>query len=554
MSDRLSFNSQIECDDIFTPEFQTLLVNLHDKFNDEVKQIRKERIENQEKARNGIMPSPLEKSEANGEWKIGELPDDLRKPGIEISGPAGIASMLINALNPGPGGVRAEGDLDDDEDAAGHTLEDSIHATRNRMNATLGTLTFDNQSTGKHYELQPGKIPFFMHRERGLHLDEPSVTIDNEPISATILGTALTLFFGGRAQHKSGDGVYFYIPKTESARETKFYNSLFTEIKNSVSEINDINIKAIILIESLPAVFQMEEMLHALGEYAAGLNAARWDLKASILEYVMHDKDFVWPDRFDVTIQNTEFMSNIFRRLVAICLKHDAVPIGGMATALPSRDEEVNIEAAKSIKADKEWEAKQGFIRAWVAHIYHMDPAAEPFKKLRESGWEPSEDMKNPDNYPVKIDNPNGTLTKEGTRQNVRTLLEYIEGWLNGRGAKGIDRLAGKPGKRPALMEDLATARISTGQIAQRIVHKSFSEDTEEEHTFKLVKEIINDETKDIINLLGDDATDDQKSNYEKSSKIAMQWIKNYTDYEFRSLGSYTRDDLEKIASSPDAF
>ena len=554
MRDRLSFQSQIECNDIFTPEFQTLLVNLHDKFSDEVKEIRKERIENQEKARNGIMPAPLDKSEANGEWKIDDLPEDLRKPGIEISGPAGIASMLINALNPGPGGVRAEGDLDDDEDAAGHTLEDSIHATRNRMNATLGTLTFDNKKTGKHYELEPGKIPFFMHRERGLHLDEPDVTIDGEPISATILGTALTLFFGGREQHKKGEGVYFYIPKTESAREAKFYNSLFTEIKKSVNEINDINIKAIILIESLPAVFQMEEMLFALGEYAAGLNAARWDLKASILEYVMHDKEFVWPDRFDVTIQNTEFMSNIFRRLVAICLKHDAVPIGGMATALPSKDEDVNIEAAKSIKADKEWEAKQGFIRAWVAHIYHMDPAAEPFKKLRQSGWEPSEDMKNPDNYPVKIDNPKGTLTKEGTRQNVRTLLEYIEGWLNGRGAKGIDRLAGKPGKRPALMEDLATARISTGQIAQRIIHKSFSEDTEEEHSFKLVKEIINDETRDIIDLLGDDATEDQKLKYIKSSKIAMQWIKNYTEYEFRSLGSYTRDDLEKIAANPEPF
>ncbi len=554
MIDRLSFQSQIECNDIFTSEFQTLLVNLHDKFSDEVKEIRKERIENQEKARNGIMPAPLDKSEANGEWKIDDLPEDLRKPGIEISGPAGIASMLINALNPGPGGVRAEGDLDDDEDAAGHTLEDSIHATRNRMNATLGTLTFDNKKTGKHYQLEPGKIPFFMHRERGLHLDEPDVTIDGEPISATILGTALTLFFGGREQHKKGEGVYFYIPKTESAREAKFYNSLFTEIKKSVNEINDINIKAIILIESLPAVFQMEEMLFALGEYAAGLNAARWDLKASILEYVMHDKEFVWPDRFDVTIQNTEFMSNIFRRLVAICLKHDAVPIGGMATALPSKDEDVNIEAAKSIKADKEWEAKQGFIRAWVAHIYHMDPAAEPFKKLRQSGWEPSEDMKNPDNYPVKIDNPKGTLTKEGTRQNVRTLLEYIEGWLNGRGAKGIDRLAGKPGKRPALMEDLATARISTGQIAQRIIHKSFSEDTEEEHSFKLVKEIINDETRDIIDLLGDDATEDQKLKYIKSSKIAMQWIKNYTEYEFRSLGSYTRDDLEKIAANPEPF
>ena len=554
MSKRLSYESSIECSDIFTEEFQNLLVKLHEKFNNEVSEIRKERIANQEKARKGIMPQLLEPSDANGQWEISDLPEDLRTPGIEISGPAGIASMLINALNPGPGGVRAEGDLDDDEDAAGHTLEDSIHAARNRMQATLGTLQFDNEKTGKHYELQPGKIPFFMHRERGLHLDEPQVTVDGNPISATVLGAALTLFFGGREQHKKGEGVYFYIPKTESARETKFYNSLFTEIKNSVNELSDVKIKGIILIESLPAVFQMEEMLYALGEYAAGLNAARWDLKASILEYVMHDENFVWPDRFDVTIQNTEFMSNIFRRLVAICLKHNAVPIGGMATALPSKDEEVNIEAAKSIKADKEWEAKQGFLRAWVAHIYHMDPAAEPFKKLRESGWEPSEEMKNPDNYPVKIENPKGTLTKEGTRQNVRTLLEYIEGWLNGRGAKGIDRLAGRPGKRPALMEDLATARISTGQIAQRIIHKSVSEDTEEEHNFKLVKEIINDETKDIINLLGDNASDIQKSNYGKSSKIAMQWIKNYTEYEFRSLGSYTRDDLEKISNSPDAF
>tara|TARA_Y100001970_G_scaffold59490_2_gene75689 strand:- start:12803 stop:14467 length:1665 start_codon:yes stop_codon:yes gene_type:complete len=554
LSKRLSYKSSIDCSDIFTEEFQNLLVKLHDKFNKEVSEIRKERIANQEKARNGIMPKLLESSEANGEWEISELPEDLRTPGIEISGPAGIASMLINALNPGPGGVRAEGDLDDDEDAAGHTLEDSVYAARNRMQATLGTLQFDNETTGKHYELEPGKIPFFMHRERGLHLDETMVTVDGDPISATVLGTALTLFFGGREQHKKGQGVYFYIPKTESARETKFYNSLFTEIKNSVSELSDLNIKGIILIESLPAVFQMEEMLYALGEYAAGLNAARWDLKASILEYVMHDDNFVWPDRFDVTIQNTEFMSNIFRRLVAICLKHNAVPIGGMATALPSRDEEVNIEAAKSIKADKEWEAKQGFLRAWVAHIYHMDPAAEPFKKLRGSGWEPTEEMKNPDNYPVKIENPNGTLTKEGTRQNVRTLLEYVEGWLNGRGAKGIDRLAGRPGKRPALMEDLATARISTGQIAQRIIHKSVSEDTEEEHTFKLVKEIIIDETKDIINLLGENASDIQKTNYNKSSKIAMKWIKNYTEYEFRSLGSYTRDDLEKIADSPDAF
>lgn len=554
MVKRLSYESKIECSDIFTEDFINLLVHLHDKFSEEVQSLRKVRLDNLKKARNGEMPSILPTSEANSDWMVEEIPEELRIPGIEISGPASIASMLINALNPGPGGVRAEGDLDDDEDAAGHTLEDTILATRNRMQATLGSLTFDNKNTGKHYELEPGKIPFFMHRERGIHLDEPQVAIDGNPISATILGTALTLYFGGREQHKKNQGIYFYIPKTETPNETKFYNNLFHEIQSKVPELADATIKGIILIESLPAVFQMEEMLFSLGKYAAGLNAARWDLKASILEYVMHDENYVWPDRFDVTIQNTEFMSNIFRRLVAICLKHNAVPIGGMATALPSRDEEVNIEAAKSIKSDKEWEAKQGFIRAWVAHIYHMDPAAEPFKKIHESGWVPTENMKKPDNYPIKIEKPNGILTKEGTRQNIRTLIEYLEAWLNGRGAKGIDRLAGKPGKRPALMEDLATARISTGQIAQRIIHKSISEDTEEAHSIELVKELIVSETEDIIDQLGETASDDQKTNYNKASKIAMHWIKNYTEFNFRSLGSYTRKELNHIANNSDAL
>ena len=131
-------------------------------------------------------------------------------------------------------------------------------------------------------------------------------------------------------------------------------------------------IKAIILVESLPTVFRMENMLYALGSYGAGLNAARWDLKASILEYIMADDKSVWPDRFDVDVKTTDFISNIFRRLVAVCLKHGAVAIGGMATALPSRDEEINELAADSIRSDKEWEARQGFLRGWSAHIYHL--------------------------------------------------------------------------------------------------------------------------------------------------------------------------------------
>ncbi len=148
-------------------------------------------------------------------------------------------------------------------------------------------------------------------------------------------------------------------------------------------------IRAIPLVEALPAVYQMEEMLHALGPYGAGLNAARWDLKASIFEFVMADPGSVWPDRFGVDIKTTPFLANIFRRLVAVCLKHGAVPIGGMATALPSSDPEVNRVAAEAIRADKVWEAEQGFIRAWVAHIFHMKTAADPFRTLHGSGRKP---------------------------------------------------------------------------------------------------------------------------------------------------------------------
>src|SRR5207245_21531 len=164
------------------------------------------------------------------------------------------------------------------------------------------------------------------------------------------------------------------------------------------------------LVESLRCVYEMEEMLYELGAYAAGLNAARWDLKASIFEYVMADPKSVWPDRFGVDIKTKPFLSNIFRRLVAISLKRGAVPIGGMATALPNPDPDVNRAAGDAIRADKEWEARQGFIRAWVAHIFHMKTAADPFKQLIGSGWRPTAEMARPADYPIQIDVPEGPI------------------------------------------------------------------------------------------------------------------------------------------------
>ena len=188
-----------------------------------------------------------------------------------------------------------------------------------------------------------------------------------------------------------------------------------------------------------------------------------------------------------------------------------------------------------------------------MAHTYHMKTAADPFKEWWGTGWQPTPEMHDPDNYPVEIKVPEGPITVEGTRRNARTLIEYIEGWLNGRGAKGIDSLAGKPGVHPALMEDLATARISVAQTAQRVLHKSVDTHTGDVHDVALVKRLLQEEGEDIIAGLDETAGDDEER-YRKAVKIAMRWIANYIELDFRSLGSYTRAQLDAIASAPDAL
>jgi malate synthase len=565
-NDRVSFEPVEGSRELFTPPFIEYLVALHDRFTGRVHALRAARAAVVEKAlKERVLPGHLPVSDINtGDWQVPAVPEDLKRPGIEITGPASITGMFINALNPGPGGVRAEGDLDDDEDSAGHRLVDTLTATRNRLAAVNRTLSHYNPQTGKQYRLEDGDLPFFMHRERGLHLDEPEVTIDGGAVPAAILGTALTLFYAGRAQVERGQGVYFYLPKMESAIEAEFWRDFFDFSRDHLGLPADAVVRAIPLVESLPAAYQMEEMLHALGPYAAGLNAARWDFKASMFEFVMTDPESVWPDRFGVDIKTTPFLANIFRRLVAICLKRGAQPIGGMATALPSRDREVNEVAAAAIRADKEWEAQQGFTRAWVAHIFHMKTAADPFKEVSSSGWKPSREMMDPDNYPIEIEVPEGPITVEGTRRNARMLIEYLEGWLNGRGAKGIDSLAGRPGIHPTLMEDLATGRMSVAQIAQRVLHRAKDTGTGQAHSFALVKEILQGEVADILAQLSDSVAEgdaearqalaEAEKKYRKAVKIAMRWTKNYTDLDFRSLGSYTRADLDAIAAAEDAF
>ncbi|MXX54037.1 MAG: hypothetical protein F4Z35_09020, partial [Dehalococcoidia bacterium] len=210
-ADRVEFTEVSGADELFTSEFLEYITEAYDRFSPSIRDIRKKRADMIERAvRDRVLPTFPPKSEANsGDWLVPPLPAELTRPGIEISGPVSITNMAINALNPGAEGERATGYLDDDEDSAGHSLADTVQAALNRRDATLGTLRFENPARGRVYELQPGELPFFMHRERATHLDEAEFTIDGKPIPATILGLGLTLAHGGKAQVERGQGLYF---------------------------------------------------------------------------------------------------------------------------------------------------------------------------------------------------------------------------------------------------------------------------------------------------------------------------------------------------------
>ena len=216
--------------ELFSAEFCVYFAHMHRTFGPRVAAFREARSQTQHRAiHERQLPESPPAGDAAQPWRVPPVPAELRRPGIEITGPASITPMFINALNPGVDGVRAEGDLDDDEDSAGHRLVDTVRAAHNRMQAVGGGLTYHDEARGRDYAVQEGSLPFFMHRERGLHLDEPEVTIEGKPVSAAILGACLTLFHAGRAQAAHGLGIYFYLPKIESARETAFWRHFFAE-------------------------------------------------------------------------------------------------------------------------------------------------------------------------------------------------------------------------------------------------------------------------------------------------------------------------------------
>ena len=388
-------------------------------------------------------------------WHVPAAPADLNDRRVEITGPVD-RKMMINALNSG-----ARVFMADLEDSCSPTWQNLVDGQRNLMEAVRGTLALD--IGGKHYRLADERATLVV-RPRGWHMEERHLQVDGQPTSASLVDFGLYFFHNARALMDRGSGPYFYLPKMESHREARLWNDVFVAAQQALG-IPRGTIRATVLIETLPAAFEMEEILYELREHAAGLNAGRWDYLFSFIKTFRGRSDKLLPDRAQLTM-TVPFMRAYAERLVHVCHKRGAHAIGGMAAFIPSRkDPEVNARAFARVREDKERESGAGFDGTWVAHpdlvpvaraVFDAVLGAYPHQKERTR-----EDVRITADQLIDATVPGGLVTAEGIRMNVEVALLYIEAWLRGSGAVAIHNL----------MEDAATAEISRTQLWQWIRH-----------------------------------------------------------------------------------
>ncbi len=388
-------------------------------------------------------------------WQVAPAPADLNDRRVEITGPVD-RKMMINALNSG-----ARVFMADLEDSCSPTWHNVIDGQRNLMDAVRRTLALD--VGGKAYRLADSTATLVV-RPRGWHLDEAHILIDGEPACASVVDFGLFFFHNARELVARGSGPYFYLPKMESHREARLWNDVFIAAQDALGVARG-TIRATVLIETLPAAFEMEELLYELREHAAGLNAGRWDYLFSFIKTFRSRRDKVLPDRAQLTM-SVPFMRAYAERLVQVCHRRGAHAIGGMAAFIPSRkDAEVNARAFARVREDKQRESAQGFDGTWVAHPDLVPVACAVFDDVL--GSRPNQKERSRDDVHTTAEQlldasvAGGQVTAEGIRMNVEVALLYIEAWLRGSGAVAIHNL----------MEDAATAEISRTQLWQWIRH-----------------------------------------------------------------------------------
>ncbi|NDK35783.1 malate synthase A [Rhodovulum sulfidophilum] len=441
---------------VLTAEALEFIAALQRRFGMNLHALMIARQRRQERNDNGRLPDYLEDTQAirQGVWQAAPVPEALADRRVEITGPVD-RKMMINALNSG-----ARVFMADFEDATAPSFANIVAGHANMLDYRDGTLTHDDPKTGKSYRV--GENPaLLIARPRGLHMEEANVLLAGRPVSAALFDFGLTLFHCGRALAATGRGPFYYLPKIESHREAAFWNSVFEFAQDRVGLPRG-TIKATVLIETLPAAFEMDEIIWELRDHIAGLNCGRWDYIFSYIKTLRAHDDYVLPDRAEV-VMDEAFLAAYAARLVKVCHRRGVHAMGGMAAQIPVRnDPEANEAALARVRADKLREVRLGHDGTWVAHP-DLVPVAMAVFDAEMPG--PNQIRTPRQEYrllPEMLLRPHeGRITEEGVRTNISVAIEYLAQWLSGRGAVPIMNL----------MEDAATAEISRAQIWQWIRH-----------------------------------------------------------------------------------
>src|SRR5436309_14248413 len=476
---------------VLTPEALEFLAELEHRFGPRRRDLLDARIATRARLRAGGMLDFLgDTRDVRAEdWHVAPAPPDLRQRWVEITGPTD-RKMIINALNSG-----ADGFMADFEDANAPTWRNMVTGHINLRDAIDGAIAYDG-SDGRHYELSD-EVATLIVRPRGWHLPERHVLVDGKPITAALFDFGLYFFHCARPLIAKGSGPYLYLPKMESHLEARLWNDVFG-FSQDAAGIERGTIKATVLIETLPAAFEMDEILYELRDHSAGLNAGRWDYIFSSIKCFADRADMVLPDRSEVTM-TVPFMRAYTELLAATCHRRGAHAMGGMAALIPSRkDAEANERALEGVRADKEREVSQGYDGTWVAHPDLVPVAHEVFE--RGLGGAPNQLSRRRDDVDVTaaelqdLAATPGMITEDGLRTNVNVGFQYISFWLTGRGAAAIN----------SLMEDAATAEISRTQIWQWVHHGAKLEDGTTV-TAELVRQVLDEETAKIREQVGEE-------------------------------------------------
>jgi malate synthase len=477
--------------EILTPEAVAFVADLHREFNPTRERLLAARQERQARLDAGETPDFLADTRAvrEGTWRVAPPPADLLDRRVEITGPVD-RKMVINALNSG-----ARVFMADFEDATTPSWENLVEGQANLIDAIERTIEFANPD-GRTYRLND-RVATLLVRPRGWHLPEKHVQVDGEPVSGSLFDFGLYVFHNGRRLLEKGSGPYFYLPKLESHLEARLWNDVFLYAQDRLG-IPRGSIRATVLIETILAAFEMEEILYELREHSIGLNAGRWDYIFSMIKKFRTRPEFVLPDRTQVTMA-VPFMRAYTELLVKTCHKRGAHAIGGMAAFIPSRrDPAVNEAALTRVREDKQREATAGFDGTWVAHPDLVPVATATFDEAL--GNRPHQVERQRDDVrtsaaellDVRI--PGGAITEAGVRTNVSVAIQYLESWLRGVGAAAINNL----------MEDAATAEISRSQIWQWIRHGARLDDGRAV-TAEFVRQVESEELERIEAGIGTD-------------------------------------------------